>query len=222
MKKEDLEIFQEIGKSATHLGEYWDKVLEAALIEHGHLCPGMPLGFRAGRLALKALDADREPNWAKVALLETGRYHALGGCFADGVQLATGCTFGKNLIQRLEYGKLAVTIAIKKDGKAVRVSVKPEIVQATFALKYMDKRRQGILAAELPLDLILEPFKKTISRPDEEFLEVSDIFTYTFPPAPKPSFNIGKCEICGEIVAENKIRVKDGKTVCLPCSEYGY
>ncbi len=62
MKKEDLELFQEIGKSATHLGEYWDKVLDAALIEHGHLCPGMPLGFRAGRLALKALDADREPN----------------------------------------------------------------------------------------------------------------------------------------------------------------
>lgn len=221
MKKEDLELFQDIGKSATHLGEYWDKVLEAALIEHGHLCPGMPLGFRAGRLALKALDTDREPNWAKAALLETGRHHALGGCFADGVQLATGCTFGKNLIRKLEYGKLAVTIAIKKDGKAVRVSVKPEIVQATLDLEYMDKRKQGTLATDIPYDLILEPFRKIISRPEKEFLVVSDIFTYTFPSKPKPSFNIGKCEICGDIAAENKLRVKDEKTVCLPCSEYG-
>ena len=220
MKKEDFELFQEIGKNAAHLGEFWDKVLEAALIVHGHLCGAMPLGFRAGRLALKALDTDREPNMAKVAFVETGTAHA-AGCFADGVQLATGCTYGKNLIQKLEYGKWAVTVAMKKDGKAVRVSVKPEIVQAMFSSKFMDKRRQGIPPAEVPRELILEPFKKTILRPDEEFLEVSDVFTYTFPPAPKPCFNIGKCEICGEMVAENKLRVKDGKTVCLPCSEYG-
>ena len=219
MKKEDFELFHEIGTHATHLGEYWDKVLESALVIHGHLCGAMPLGFRAGRLALKALDVDREPNMAKVALVETGTAHA-AGCFADGVQLATGCTFGKGLEKLLNYGKWAVTIAIKKDGKAVRVSVKPEAVEAMFAGKFMDRRREGIPPAEVSPDLIVEPFKKTISRPDEEFLEVSDVFTYTFPPAPKPSFNIGKCEVCGEMVAENKLRIKQGKPVCLPCSEY--
>ncbi len=219
MKKEDFELFQEIGTHATHLGEYWDKVLEAALIVHGHLCGAMPLGFRAGRLALKALDADREPNMAKIALVETGTAHA-AGCFADGVQLATGCTFGKGLEKLLNYGKWAVTVAVKKDGRAVRVSVKPEIMEAVFAGKFMDKRREGIPPADVSRDLTVEPFIKTISRPDEEFLEVSDIFTYTFPPAPKPSFNIEKCAICGEMVAENKLRVKDGKPVCLPCSEY--
>ncbi|MCD6229077.1 MAG: TraR/DksA C4-type zinc finger protein [Candidatus Omnitrophica bacterium] len=30
-----------------------------------------------------------------------------------------------------------------------------------------------------------------------------------------------RCEICGEMVAENKMRVKNGKKVCLPCSGYG-
>ncbi len=219
MKKEELELFQEIAANATHLGEFWDKVLESALIVHGHLCGAMPLGFRAGRLALKALGADREPNMSKIALVETGVAHA-AGCFADGVQLATGCTYGKNLIQKLDYGKWAVTIAIKKDGRAVRVRVKNEAVEAMFAGKFMDHRRKGIPPAEVPREFILDGFKKTITRPDEEFLEVSEIFTYTFPPAPKPSFNIGKCEICGERVAENKLRVKDGKTVCLPCSEY--
>ena len=219
MKKEDMELFHEIGTHAAHLGEFWDKVLESALIIHGHLCGAMPLGFRAGRLALKALKADREPNMAKIALVETGTAHA-AGCFADGVQLATGCTYGKNLIQKLEYGKWAVTIAVKKDGRAVRVRVKNEAIETMFGGKFMDHRRRGIPPAEVPREFILEGFKKTITRPDEEFLEVSEIFTYTFPPSPKPSFNIGTCEICGEIVAENKLRVKDGKNVCLPCSEY--
>ncbi len=219
MKKEDLKLYHEIGTHATHLGEFWDKVLESALIVHGHLCGAMPLGFRAGRLALKALEADREPNMAKIALVETGTAHA-AGCFADGVQLATGCTFGKNLIRKLEYGKWAVTIAIKKDGRAVRVRVKNEAIEAMFGGKFMDHRRRGVPPADVPKEFILESFKKTITRPDDEFLEASEVFTYTFPPAPKPSFNIDRCEICGEMVAENKLRVKEGKKVCLPCSEY--
>ena len=219
MDKEALKLFQGIGAYAAHLGEDWDKVLEASLIVHGHLCGAMPLGFRAGCLALKVLNAEREPNMSKIALVETGVAHA-AGCFADGVQLATGCTFGKNLEEKLDYGKWAVTVAVEKDGRAVRVRVKNEAVQAMFDGKFMDHRRQGIPPAEVPREFILEGFKKTISRPDAEFLETSDIFTYTFPPAPKPSFNIAACDICGEMVAENKLRVKNGQKVCLPCSEY--
>jgi len=219
MKKEDFDLFNNIGKQAGYLGEGWDKVLEASLIIHGHLCGAMPLGFRAGALALKALGAQREPNMEKVALVETGSFHA-AGCFADGVQLATGCTFGKGLIKKLDYGKWAVTIAIKKGGRAVRVSVKREAVEAMFAGKFMAERIKGVPPAEVNPDSILEPFKKVISCPEEELLKASEIFTYNFSKTPKPSFNIGKCEFCGEMIAENKLRVKDDKKVCLSCSEY--
>ncbi|HDN86162.1 MAG TPA: hypothetical protein ENG49_02945 [Candidatus Omnitrophica bacterium] len=60
-----------------------------------------------------------------------------------------------------------------------------------------------------------------ITRPDEELLDVSEIFTYEFKPTPKPSFEVLRYEICGETVAENKMRVKNGKKVCLSCSGYG-
>jgi formylmethanofuran dehydrogenase subunit E len=212
--------FKEIAENAKILGEGWDKVLEAALIIHGHLCGAMPLGFRVGRLALKALGADREPNMAKVALVETGRFHA-AGCFVDGVQFATGCTFGKDLIEKLDYGKWAVTLVLKENGKAVRVSVKPEIIETMFQSKFMAERKKGIPPAEVNPEFIVESFRKTITRPDEEFLEVSEIFTYQLPSGPKPCFSVAKCEICGEIVAENKLRIKDDKKVCLPCSGYG-
>jgi len=219
MKKEEFELFHKIGIYADYLGKDWGKVLEAALIIHGHLCGAMPLGFRAGRLALKALGVEREPNMARISFVETGSFHA-AGCFADGVQLSTGCTFGKGLIKKLGYGKWAVTIVIKKDKRAVRVLVKPEAVKAMFAGKFMDKRREGIPPAEVKPEFILEPFKKTIIRPDKEFLEVSEIFTYDFSSSPKPSFNIKKCEVCGELTAENYIRYKEGKFLCIPCSGY--
>jgi len=214
-----FEYFKDVAENAKVLGEGWDKILEAALIMHGHLCGAMPLGFRAGRLALKVLETERELNMSKVAFVETGAFHA-AGCFVDGVQFATGCTYGKDLIEKLDYGKWAVTLALKKDGKAVRVSVKPEMVEAMFSSKFMGERKRGIPPAEVNPEFILEGFKKTISRPDEEILAVSKIFTCNFPPTPKPSFNIVKCEVCGEMTAENKMRIKEGKKVCLPCSGY--
>jgi len=214
-----FEFFKEIAKNAKVLGEEWDKILEAALIMHGHLCGAMPLGFRTGRLALRVLDVEREPNMDMIAFVETGIYHA-AACFADGVQFSTGCTYGKDLIKKLDYGKWAVTIVIKKDGRAVRVSVKPEIIQAVFKGKFLAERKKGVPPTEVPQEYILQPFINTITRPDEELLDVSEIFTYEFKPTPKPSFEVLTCEICGEMVAENKMRVKEGKKVCLPCSGY--
>jgi len=195
MKKEKIELFNQISSYASCLGDNWDKVLESALIIHGHLCGAI------------------------IVLVETGSFHA-AGCFTDGVQFATGCTYGKGLIEKLEYGKWAATVVIKENGRAVRVSVKPEAVETMFASKFMAERKKGIPPAEVNPEFILEPFKKTITRPDEEFLAVSDIFTYEFPSVPASSFNIEKCEICGEMVAENKLRIKDGKKVCIPCSGY--
>ena len=75
------------------MGEFWDRVLESSFIVHGHVCGGMPLGFRAAHRALEALGAERELNMGTLAFVETGSGHA-AGCFADGVQMGSGCTFG--------------------------------------------------------------------------------------------------------------------------------
>ncbi len=97
-------------------------VLEASFLIHGHVCGGMPLGFRAGVAALEALGIEREENMAHRVFVETGTGHA-AGCFADGVQMATGCTFGKGLIDRTEYGKWAANLVDIATRRAVRVSV---------------------------------------------------------------------------------------------------
>jgi len=219
MKKEQLKTMQMLAAKGKEAGKLWGRILEASFIVHGHVCGGMPLGFRAGLTALKALGVERESNMAKLAFVETGTGHA-AGCFADGVQMATGCTFGKGLIQRTEYGKFAFSLVEKATRKAVRVSVKPAVMQQAFASPFVKMRHQGVAPTDVPLDISRPLVEGLLAKKDEELFVVSEIFEYPLPVAPAPSFNLVTCAGCGEVVAENKTRVKDGKMLCQPCSGY--
>jgi hypothetical protein len=76
---------------------------------HGHLGPYVILGFRAGQLALRSLGVvgyfDLE------ARVWSGMKPPLS-CFADGVQLGSGCTTGKgNLV--VEAGEAGLAAAVE-------------------------------------------------------------------------------------------------------------
>jgi formylmethanofuran dehydrogenase subunit E len=220
MKREQIDAMRELGARGSQFGELWDTVFESAFFIHGHLCGGMPLGFRAGVAALEALGVERELNMTKLAFVETGSGHA-AGCFADGVQMATGCTFGKGLIERTQYGKWALTVVDRATGKAVRVTVRPEVMQASFRSPFVEQRRQGKPPTEIATDISKPLVEKLLGRSNEELFQVSEVFDYPLPVAIKSTFNLVTCALCGEAVAENKARVKDGQQVCIPCSGYG-
>ena len=75
---------------------------------HGHRCPFMPLGYRMGLLALEALGTAREADHALHVICELGEGHPQT-CLMDGIQIATGATFGKTLVEKTFWGKLAAT-----------------------------------------------------------------------------------------------------------------
>ena len=54
---------------------------------HGHKCPAMPLGLRAGAAAMNALGVERSQDKELVMVVETGNDHA-AGCFVDGLMHA--------------------------------------------------------------------------------------------------------------------------------------
>ena len=66
---------------------------------HGHRCPFLPLGFRMGLLALERLGVDREKDHTLHVFAELGEGHPQT-CLMDGIQIATGATFGKTLIEK--------------------------------------------------------------------------------------------------------------------------
>ncbi len=83
---------------------------------HGHLCPGLALGYRVAKAALRELKADRPQDEELVAVVEND------SCAADAIQFITGCTFGKgNLIFR-DFGKHVYTIFNRRTGRGVRIS----------------------------------------------------------------------------------------------------
>jgi formylmethanofuran dehydrogenase subunit E len=220
MKDEQISTMRALGAKGHKFGELWDTYFESAFFIHGHVCGGMPLGFRAGVAALKALGAERELNMEKLAFVETGTGHA-AGCFADGVQMATGCTFGKGLMERTQYGKWAFTLVDRATGKAVRVSVLPQVMQSSFQSPFVQQRRAGVRPTDISLDVSRPLVEKLLERSDGELFTISEVFDYPLPSKPQPTFNLLVCALCGEVVAENKVRMKEGKPVCIPCAGYG-
>ena len=80
--------------------ENFQEILETGLRFHGHKCPAMPMGLRAGVAAMKALGVERAQDKELYVKSETGKGHA-AGCFLDGIMTATGCTYGKSNIEKL-------------------------------------------------------------------------------------------------------------------------
>jgi formylmethanofuran dehydrogenase subunit E len=81
------------GLSMRGIGEYFDLAAQF----HGHKCPAMPMGLRAGLEAMKALGVERAKDKELIVESETGEGHA-AGCFVDGIMAATGGTYGKGIL----------------------------------------------------------------------------------------------------------------------------
>jgi formylmethanofuran dehydrogenase subunit E len=195
-------------------GDYY----EAGLKLHGHKCPAMPMGLRVGAAAMNKLGVDRAKDGQLVALVEIGEHHC-ATCFADGVQMVTGCTFGKGNIRKLHYGKWGVTLIDKATGRAVRVSPKAQAMAANKQTDFFQKyRMKGVPASEVPDEVVAPLVEKVMGAPDEAMLEVGEVFERVWD-EPAHSFDSFPCEDCGEMVVEPYGRMHGGKKLCIPCRE---
>ena len=194
------------------------ELLELGLFFHGHKCPAMPMGLRASLAAMEALGVERTGDSALVALVELDENHC-ATCFADGVQVATGCTFGKGNIRKLHYGKWGLTLIDKKRGKAVRVAPLAAAMEANKKTEFMALRKQGVPPTQID-PTISEPLvERVMSAPVENLLTVSEVFDYEWHDAPH-TFESVVCDQCGEMVVERNARIKGDQVLCIPCAGY--
>jgi formylmethanofuran dehydrogenase subunit E len=184
---------------------------------HGHQCPLMPIGYRMSKLAMQHLGAEHEADHGFFVFPELGEGHPQT-CIMDGIQIATGATYGKVLIAKAYFGKLAATFYHPKKG-AVRFSLKPEFVDAMSKFEFFAYRKKGIEPSQIPLGVRQEVINWANEQPDEAVYKVEAKPDFKYTP-PKGSFNKTKCSTCEEYVFERYVRFKDGKPVCIPCSGY--
>ena len=94
---------------------------------HGHRCPFLAMGVKAGRYAMNYLEQESTGMEEVLAAVECNN------CFADGIQVVCGCTFGNNGLTFKDLGKTAVTVARRRDVAAVRLALRPDFREAMFA-----------------------------------------------------------------------------------------
>jgi len=184
---------------------------------HGHRCPFMPIGYRMGKLAMKYLGVEREKDHGFFVFPEIGEGHPQT-CMVDGIQIATGATYGKVLIAKTFYGKLAATFYHPQRG-TVRYSLTPDFIDEMGKYEFFVYRKKGVEPSQIPHPVTEEVIRWVYEQPDAFMFKVEPKPDFKFSPA-KGSFNKAKCSICGEYVFERYLRQKDGKTVCIPCSGY--
>ncbi|HEK86716.1 MAG TPA: tRNA CCA-pyrophosphorylase [Candidatus Aminicenantes bacterium] len=183
---------------------------------HGHKCPAMPMGLRVGAAAMNALGVERAKDGQLVAMIELGDDHC-ATCFADGIQVITGCTFGKGNIKKLNYGKWGLTLIDRQSGRAIRVVPKAEAMMISKKSEFMQNyRRKGIPASQVPNSVVEPLIDLVMNAPEEQLLSIGEIFTQELP-AKKESFESFVCDICGEMTVEGYGRILGDKKVCQPC-----
>jgi len=199
--------------------ENLEEVLETGITFHGHRCPAMPMGLKAGLAAMKALGVERSKDKELFVESETGKGHA-AGCFLDGIMTATGCTYGKSNIVKRYYNKMAFTLIDQKTGRAVRVSLKPDFFEKALQSPFVQKRKAGVPPQDIEPDIADPLINRIIGLDEAEFLDIGDVHPVDVKQG-KGVFEAKRCETCGELTFVNKLRVKgDGSLVCIPCSGY--
>ncbi len=165
---------------------------EKAVNFHGHVCPGLTVGFKAVEWILNNCDEAFSPDEQIVLVTENDT------CAVDAVQAILGCTFGKGNLVYVQNGKMAFNFYFRKSGKSVRL----------------------YFSAENTNNVDRENWQKYLYEADS-----NGLFDISVPKIKCPEkarlFQSVKCEKCGERVREDKIRLENGKKLCLECfNEY--
>ena len=177
----------------------------------------MPIGYRMGALAIRELGVERVRDHGVFALVEIGVGHPQT-CMADGVMAATGCTYGKLMMERLGYGKMAMVLYSSAKG-AVRVYLRSEFQDELAKQEFFSYRKRGIEPSDIPGEVADRAIEVVLGATDEQMFAVSRLPGFSFS-RPKGSFAKAKCSRCGEYVFERYARSADGKVLCIPCSGY--
>jgi formylmethanofuran dehydrogenase subunit E len=197
-----------------------EELLERGLWFHGHKCPAMPMGLRVSLAAMEALGVEQRAGAGElVALVELDEDHC-ATCFADGVQVATGCTFGKGNIKKLHYGKWGLTLIDRKQGKAVRVAPLAEAMEANKRTEFMARRKAGVPPTQIPAEIAEPLVKRVMNAPADQLYKVGEVFDYQWQ-EPAHTFESVVCDQCGEMVVERNARVQGDRVLCIPCAGLG-
>ena len=181
-------------------------LLKQSSARHDHLCPRQVLGVRIGLAGLSALGLESPVNKRTALIIIES-----DGCFADGIEVATGAAIGHRTLRVNDFGKIAATFADVRSGHAVRIS--PALDIRERALSYAPDEPRRYFAQ-------LQWYQ---GMPDVELLRIQEVELH-------PTLNelISQplarvvCDYCGEEIINEREVLVNGATLCRACASDGY
>ena len=156
---------------------------------HGHYCPGLAFGVRAGVLACETLGVVPHNNKELFCIYEKP------ACYVDGVQWTFGTTAGRGSLIYHPSGKAAFSFYDRSSGKNLRLS-----------LRKLEKN----LSKEELIEFIL-------TGPADEIFYIGPAKLPC--PEPQKAQSYGVCQCCGEETEQDKLINRDGRLLCIDCAE---
>ena len=171
--------------------------LKQCVAFHGHLCPGVVIGYCAAKLGMRELSAQRAGDEELIAIVENDT------CAVDAVQVLTGCTFGKGNLFFHDHGKMVFTFAVRPSGKSVRLSCRRLSPPGIDTVPDNQRRSHQIefMLASRPEDLFDVRPDALASLPEAARIHEST-----------------RCDECGETAMATRIQQVSGRSLCIPCS----
>lgn len=166
-----------------------EKLWEKAIAFHGHVCPGIAIGYQAALYAIQLLDLTFSEDEGVVCISEND------ACGVDAIQAILGCSVGKGNLLFHMTGKQAFSFYCRKSGKSVRLVLRqrPAGMSREESLHYIKGGEPSAL---------FDVKETKIALPEHARL-----------------FDSYVCECCGEVTGANWIRLQGGKKLCVDCAD---
>jgi len=190
---------------------------EACARFHGHVCPGLAIGFAAVKVGAEVLGLGAAADEEIVAVVEND------SCAVDAVQVLLGCTLGKGNLVFRDWGKQVFTFFDRRSGRAVRVSLRGEMPlrKERHALKQKIDSGQASKADKKRWDELREKAVEEIIAQDKtsSLFQVREV-SLEMPPY-AAIVDTQACERCGEATMATKLVERDAKKICKECAGSG-
>jgi len=181
-------------------------LLKQSSARHDHLCPRQVLGVRIGLAGLAALGLESPVNKSTALIIIES-----DGCFADGIEVATGATIGHRTLRVNDLGKMAATFADVRSGRAIRVSPGLDVRERAWCYAPGETRHyfaqlQGYQV--MPEAELLRFQEVTLHPTLEELIS-------------QPLARV-QCDRCGEEIFNEREVIVNGTILCRTCARHSY
>ena len=181
--------------------------IDGVIAFHGHFCPGLAFGIRAGEWAVR--EFGRAADEEIVAVVESDM------CAVDAIQYLTGCTFGKGNFIFLDHGKNAFSFFQRSDGKNARLMSRGDLVsdlrEEQNQLTHDDAEGRERIRRQM-IDRVMQADFETIFSVGPAQLAM---------PEKARIHKSIRCDVCGELTMATRIlcdpELTGGRHLCIPC-----